>query len=337
MLDIRSFGRAFDKDIPLICLSNGCTEVQLIPIGAAIRSLLVPDRNGVPTDVCLGYDSPEDYLNHGAYMGATVGRCANRIGNARFRLGGRQYTLSANDGKNHLHGGADGFSKKLWSFSPLSDSAVRFSLFSPAGDEGYPGNLSVEVTYTVSECDLLIDFFATTDADTVVNLTNHTYFNLAGHDEGFISDHALAVNSHMYTPTDAGNIPTGELLPVRDTALDLRNAALLGERLECDALRRTGGFDHNYVLNDSYAARLHCLRTGITMSLRTTLPGMQVYTSGVLSQMPGKGGAVYGRRCAICLEPQFFPDAVNKPSFQSPVLRAGEEYRHCIRYMFSAE
>lgn len=335
MCETMPFGTLEGLDIPLIRLVEGDIRVELLPFGAAIRAISVPDRQGRPTDVCLGYDRLEDYRDYDACFGGTIGRCANRIGGAAFTLNGRTYHLTANEGRNQLHGGKVGFHKKLWRFT-CAPGAVTFLLNSPDGEEGFPGNLHAEVTYSLSGDTLTVDYRALSDADTVVNLTNHAYFNLAGHDGGPVADHQLTVRAAAYTPAGAGNIPTGEILPVEGTPLDLRTGAVLGERLDDAFLAASRGYDHNYVLDRGAApaAELWCPRTGIGLALDTTLPGMQLYTAGFLTERTGKSGAVYGPGHAVCLEPQFFPDAVNHGNFPSPVLKAGAECRQTIRYRF---
>lgn len=330
-VQIRTFGAGVD----MITLTDDAVSVELLSFGAAVRSIRVPDRDGNPTDVCLGYETIEEYQQQDACLGGIIGRCANRIKNAEFAIDGKVYNLTQNEGKNQLHGGMEGFHKKLWAYS-CGENSVTFSLESPDGDEGFPGNLRVDVTYTLEGGELTIDYRAVTDRDTVVNLTSHAYFNLAGQDGGVINDHVLQVWAGCYTPSGAGNIPTGEIAPVDGTPLDLRSGAVLGERLYDPFLKESRGFDHNYVLEagDEAAAVLYCPRTGIAMEMRTTLEGMQLYSSGFLTERKGKRGAVYGQSHALCLETQHFPDAVNHENFPTPVLRAGEEFRETTRYRF---
>lgn len=335
MCETTPFGTLEGLDIPLIRLREGDVQVELLPFGAAIRAIRVPDRQGRSTDICLGYDRIEDYRDYDACFGGTIGRCANRIGGAAFTLNGTTHHLTANEGKNQLHGGKVGFHKKLWRFT-CAPGAVTFQLDSPDGEEGFPGNVHTEVTYALKGDILTVDYRALSDADTVVNLTNHAYFNLAGHDGGVVADHQLTVHAAAYTPAGAGNVPTGEILSVEGTPLDLRTGAALGDRLEDAFLAGSRGYDHNYVLDQgtAAAAELWCPRTGIGLELHTTLPGMQLYTAGFLTERTGKSGVVYGPHHAVCLEPQFFPDAVNHDNFPSPVLKAGAEYHQTIRYRF---
>lgn len=334
MMKERPFGVLENRAVPLLILADDTMEVELVPLGAAIRSIRVPDREGNLVDVCLGYDRLEQYRTMDACLGGIIGRCANRIGGACFLLNGKEIRLTANEGSNTLHGGNTGFHKKMWAYVG-DESSVTFMLDSPDGEEGFPGNVRAEITYTLQDGALIMDCRGISDADTVVNLTGHAYFNLGGHDHGTVADHVLSVAANQYTPADAGNIPTGEILPVDGTPLDLRSGAVLGERLGDPFLTNTRGYDHNLVL--SGGAELYCPATGIRLELTTTLPGMQLYTAGFLGTRTGKNGALYGPGCAVCLEPQFFPDAVHHASFASPILRAGEEYRQRIQYTFSTD
>lgn len=328
------FGRLDGREIPLLTLTEGPVSVELIPLGAAVRAIRVPDREGRSVDVCLGYDTPAEYRDWNSALGGTLGRCANRIGGARFAIGGAEYRLTANEGANTLHGGAEGFHKKLWSCA-VGENSAAFFLDSPDGEEGFPGNLHAEVTYTLQNGVLTMEYRASCDRDTVVNLSNHTYFNLAGHDAGSIAGHRVTLGAGRYTPSGAGNVPTGEIAPVDGTPLDLRQGALLEERLGDPFLAATRGYDHNFVLDGGgLAAEVCCPATGIALEVRTTLEGMQFYTSGFLTDRPGKSGARYGRASGLCLETQRFPDAVNHPSFPSPVLRAGEAYREATSWRF---
>ena len=330
------FGGFAGNDVELVTLSDGTgAEVELLTFGAAVRAIRVPDREGKLTDICLGYDDLNSYVEKDACFGGTIGRCANRIGGARFAIDGTEYRVTPNEGVNCLHGGAEGFHKKLWACA-CGENGATFTYDSPDGEEGFPGNLHVEVTYTLENGTLTIDYRATSDRDTVVNLTNHTYFNLAGHDGGVVEDHVLTVRADRWTPADGGNIPTGELASVEGTPLDLRRGAALGERMNDPFLTASRGYDHNYVLNggEPAAAELWCPRTGIGLELRTSLEGMQLYTAGWLTERRGKDGAVYGRGHAVCLEAQHFPDAVNHPCFPSPILRAGEMFEEWTAFRF---
>ena len=336
------FGQIDGREIPLFTLKNEALTVELLPFGAAVRSLWVPDRKGIPTDVVLGYETLEEYQKLDGCLGGILGRCANRIGGACFSIDGSAYRLTANEGNNTLHGGMVGFHKRLWDWE-AGDNSVTFTLVSPDGEEGFPGTLHAEVTYTLTDSALVMDYRAKSDKDTVVNLSGHSYFNLGGQDGGPVEDHRLALSAGDYTPAGPDNVPLGTLAPVAGTPLDFSKSAVLGERLEDPFLRPTKGFDHNLVLEGGHieepktAAEVWCPRTGIALELLTTLPGVQLYTAGFLTSRKGKAGAMYAPGHAICLEAQHFPDAVNHPAFPSPVLRAGEEYRERTVYRFSTK
>lgn len=333
MSAFKLFGRIVNKPVYLIKLTNGKIELELLSFGATVRSLRVADRYNNFRDVCLGYETIEEYLHNDGYVGATVGRNANRIGSSRFTLNGKEYVLSSNEGENQLHGGIEGFSHKCWNFS-CTENSVTFTLDSADGDEGYPGNLRAEVCFSIKDTTLRISYKAISDADTVVNLTNHAYFNLGGHDSGSIATHSLLLGSESYTPCGEGNIPTGEIDSVADTPLDFRSEKSLINSIEQLKDSDTRGIDHNFVLSAEPAATLYCPESGIEMICRTSLEGIQVYSAGFLSQRAGKNGAIYGQHHAICLETQHFPDAVNHSGFPSSVLKAGEEYREWTEYSF---
>jgi aldose 1-epimerase len=327
-------------------LRAGALSCGVITFGGSLRFLQVPDRAGKSVDVLLGFDSLEAYRTHGKSLGALVGRYANRIGGARFPLSGETYTLAANDhGVNHLHGGLLGFNKRVWTVEDAADSRLTLSLFSPDGDEGYPGNLTVRVTYVLTEEGLTIEYKARCDRDTVCNLTNHAYFNLSGHDSGPVGDQTIQLLADHYTPTDSLSIPTGEIAPVEGTPMDLREPTPIGARIDEDfpQLLQAGGYDHNWVLRGELGAlrpiaRAASSKTGIAMEVLSTLPGVQFYTGNYLSGIPaGKDGAAYDRRWGFCLETQFFPDSPNHESFPSCVLRAGEDFSHTAVFRFTAE
>ncbi len=340
MVEQKPFGAIEGEEIPLLCLSDGDIRVELLPFGAAVRSIWVPDRAGKPTDICLGYEDLESYQKLDACLGGTIGRCANRIGGASFVLNGEVCRLTANEGKNTLHGGKTGFHQKLWTYV-LREKGVTFTLESPDGEEGFPGNLHTEVAYTLDEGCLTIEYRGRCDRDTVVNLTHHGYFNLGGQGSGPIGDHVLSIRAGRYTPTDSGNVPTGELAPVRNTPLDFQRPGEVGERLSHPFLKATRGFDHNFVLEEGEgpAVTLSCPRTGIRLEMTTTLEGMQLYTAGYLTPRKGKEGAVYGPFHGLCLETQHFPDAANQRNFPTSILRAGErlEERTAFRFFHDAE
>ena len=325
-----------------LTLSSGGLTCKIITYGGAVRSLSVPDRDGNPVDVALGFDTMEGYLNQDGYLGALVGRYANRIGGAKFTLDGVEYQLAANDGPNSLHGGNVGFSHRVWTVEEQSGDSVTLSLTSPDMQEGYPGTLRVRVTYSLSKEGLAIDYWAACDKDTVCNLTNHTYFNLSGHDSGSVEGQYIRLNASRYTPTVPGSIPTGEIAPVDGTPMDLRRTQPIGEHIDdgFDQLTMAGGYDHNWVVDGwdgalRPAASAHAMGTGITMTVLTTEPGVQFYTGNFLKDSyVGKGGAPYAKRHGFCLETQLFPDSPNRPEFPSCVLKAGAEYRSRTEYRF---
>ncbi len=312
------------KEVRAYTMDNGNgMEVTVLDYGATIHSLKLPGKNGKVVDVVLGYDSVEGYEQGDGYVGATIGRVCNRIGKGKFSLNGREYALYINDGENHLHGGRAGFDKRMWSCES-ADGRLAFSYLSPDGEEGYPGNLQVKVTFTLRQDNALsISYEARTDADCPVSLTNHSYFNLAG--EGDILSHRLKINADTYLENDCGCLPTGRLLPV-DGAFDFREEKPVGQDIaaEHEQLMKFGGYDHNFVLSSNEAARLTSPHSGIAMTVTTDLPGMQLYTANFLRLRKGKGGSSMGPHSALCLETQMFSNAINYPEFASPVLKAGE-------------
>ncbi|MDL2327693.1 galactose mutarotase [Ruminococcaceae bacterium OttesenSCG-928-A11] len=321
----------------------GGAAVQLSDFGARVNGVVVPDKAGTLADVVLGYTSPADNTAQGRYFGAVCGRYANRIRGARFTLNGKAYKLAANDGPNSLHGGAEGYDVKLWNARPIDDTAVEFSLLSPDGEEGYPGNLMMRVTYTFIDNILRIDYHAVSDADTVINLTNHAYFNLAGHNAGPVAGHLLQLEADHYTPVDSGLLPGGTVAPVAGTVFDFTHATAIGARTEVadPQLKAAGGYDHNFVLRKTGRGLLEKAATvtepvsGRVMEVYTTKPGIQLYGGNFMDGFAGKDGAVYGWREGFCLETQYFPNGVEVTHFPSPVLRAGEIYRHTTEYRFT--
>ena len=322
-------------------------RVTVLNYGGVVQSVWAPDRHGEVADVVLGFDELADYPLKSQYFGAIAGRCANRIAGGRFTLDGRSHTLATNDGVNHLHGGVRGFDKRVWKGEPRGSTSVALTHTSPDGDQCYPGEVTITVTYTLTDDNTLrIDYRATTTAPTVVNLTNHSYFNLSGAGNGTILDHVLTMQADRFTPTDATNIPTGELRPVAGTPFDFRQAKTIGQDIDRDdeQLRFGFGYDHNYVLKDrrdgvlaERVARVVCPTSGRVLEVSTTEPGLQVYSGNHLTGMQGKGGHHYPSRGAFCLEAQTFPDAPNQPGFPSAVLRPGEVYEQTTAYHFSAE
>lgn len=351
-IDKKVCGTAEGGELAVYRLTNAAgSYAEISNFGGTWISQWVPDRSGRLGDVVLAPGSCEDLVKPHSFFGVLVGRFANRVGKAAFSLNGRQYALNANDGPNSLHGGAKGFDKRLWNASVEGEGADRhlvLSLDSADGEEGYPGNLRVRVTYAYSDAnELSIRYEAECDADTVINLTNHAYFNLSGHAAGSILNHEISIDADAITPIDGTLIPTGVLMPVDGTPFDLRAGRIIGEALADEAndaqLVYGGGFDHNFVLNAAgdlsrTIATLKASDTGRTMTVRTTKPGVQFYSGNFLTGTSrGKDGASYPRRSGLCLETQFFPDSPNKPQFPTCVLRPGETYRHETVYAFSTE
>jgi aldose 1-epimerase len=317
-------------------------EATITNYGGRVVSLKVPDKKGAMGDMVLGFDSIDGYLNENPYFGALIGRYANRIGHAQFTLDGVLYKVPKNDGDNSLHGGTRGFDKVVWTAREMKDGRLELSYLSKDGEEGYPGNCTVTVVYHLTDTnELKIDYTASTDKDTVVNLTNHSYFNLKG--EGDILGHLLTLNADSFTPVDGGLIPTGELKPVAGTPFDFRKATAIGARIEQndEQLKLGKGYDHNWVLNKkgaelSMAARVEEPENGRVMEVWTTQPGIQFYTGNFLDgTIKGKGGRVYARRSALCLETQHFPDSPNKPKFPAVVLKPGMEFKSTTIYKFA--
>lgn len=316
-------------------------------LGAVWVTMNVPDRNGKETDVVLGYDSVSDYLLNPPHFGAPIGRNANRIAGAKFVINGKEYKLAANNSTNNLHSGPDLYHSRLWDSEAEENdmgTSVSFSLFSPDGDQGYPGNANITITYTLTPDDgLKIDYHMICDEDTVANFTNHSYFNLDGHDGGSALDQKVWIDADTYTRADEISIPTGEFTPVKGTPMDFTVMKTIGQDINEDyeALVFGSGYDHNWVLNHPSNELALCAasesdKTGIRMEVYTDLPGMQFYTANFLNdQMPGKGGAVYSKRCCYCFETQYYPNAVNTPEFPSPILKAGQEYQTTTIYKFS--
>ncbi len=321
-------------------------ETKISNYGGRIVTLKVPDRAGKLDDVVLGYDTLEPYTKPNPFFGTLVGRYANRIANGEFTLNGKKYTLAKNNGPNSLHGGLQGFDKKAWQAQISQDgNSLQLTYLSKDGEEGYPGNLTAVVTYSLgSDNALKIDYAATTDADTVLNLTNHSYFNLAGHGSGNILTHLLMINADKFTPVNANLIPTGELKSVEGTPFDFREPTAIGARIDSpDQQMQYGkGYDHNFVLNGSggvpsLAARIVEPVSGRVMEVHTTQPGVQLYTSNhIEGNIAGKDGATYHFRGAYCFETQHFPDSPNQPSFPTTVLKPSETYRQSTIFKFSA-
>jgi aldose 1-epimerase len=334
-----SFGRVGAESVEIYTLTNvHGIEARVMTYGAALVSVKTPDRAGHLENIVLGFDTLAPYLAGVPYFGATVGRYANRIANGRFSLDGKTYELPQNDGPNSLHGGTVGFDKRVWKAETIEGShgtALRLTYVSPAGDAGYPGELTAHVTYRLDNNDSLgIDFEATTTAATPVNLANHTYFNLTGDTRRTILDHVLTLNADHYTPVDATLIPTGELRAVAGTPFDFRTPQVVGARINGpdEQLGLGHGYDHNWVLNKprphalTLAAVLTDPQSGRSIELRTTQPGVQFYSGNFLNGKPAGGGSVFEHRTGLCLETQHFPDSPNRPSFPGTILRPGRTY-----------
>ena len=338
---------AAGEAVELYTLTNAKgAEAKITTYGGIVVSLKVPDRAGAMGDVVLGFDNLDSYLQQPPppYFGALIGRYGNRIGKAKFTLNGIEYTLAKNNGENHLHGGRRGFDKVVWNAKGGPGESLELNYLSKDGEEGYPGNLSATVTYTWTDNnELKIDYIATTDKDTVVNLTNHSYFNLAGQGEGDILSHQVTIQAEKFTPVDKGLIPTGELKSVAGTPFDFRSPKAIGERIDLkeEQLELGHGYDHNFVLSNpgggpQQAAKVTEAKSGRVMEVLTTEPGLQFYTGNFLDgTIHGKGGKVYGRRAAFCMETQHFPDSPNKPDFPSTVLKPGGRYQTTTVYRFS--
>lgn len=320
--------------------------VSVMNYGGIIQSIRTPDRAGQMGEITLGFDSLDRYLAPHPFFGALVGRFANRIGNARFALDGAEISLAQNNGANHLHGGVSGFDKKAWQAHPFESGAscsLHLAYTSWDGEENYPGTLSVQVIYTLAGDSLRIDYAAVTDKPTILNLTNHAYFNLAG--QGDILGHQMQIHADFFTPIDHTLITTGEIRPVAGTALDLRQPAAIGAAIDADdeQIRVGGGYDHNFVVRGAPgalrpAASVVEPSTGRTLEVETTQPGVQFYSGNMMpATMPGRTGQEYPRRGGFCLETQHYPDSPNKPQFPSPVLRPGQRYQQTTLFRFGVE
>lgn len=357
MLDRSSVEREWYGNLPdgqsvdaITLLGAGGLKLRFITFGGIIVSLLAPDRDGTFDDVVLGYDTLDDYRADAHFIGTLVGRYANRIAKGRFSVGGREYNVAINDPPNHLHGGPNGFHRAVWgcdTFTDGTDVGAALTHVARPEDDGYPGSLSVRVTYTVTaENALVVDYAATTDAPTPVTLTQHAYFNLAGHDRGDVLDHELTISASHFTPVDTTRIPTGELRSVHGTPFDFTAPRTIGARIDDpdEQLSLGGGYDHNYVVDRpdasglAFAARVYDPTYGRVMEIHTTEPGVQFYSgNGFDDHVVGKQWRVYGRRCALALETQHFPDSPNHPSFPTTILEPGQELRSRTIYKFSTQ
>ncbi|MFJ8542046.1 aldose epimerase family protein [Streptomyces sp. NPDC093586] len=344
------FGRLADgTKVYRWSLENGGTRMKVLSYGGIVQSLEIPDRRGRYANVSLGFDNLDDYVTRSPHFGALIGRFGNRIAKGRFTLDGKQYQLNVNDGENSLHGGALGFDYRVWDVEPFTrgtDVGLVLHYTSVDGEMGYPGTLKATVTYTLTRRgEWRIDYEATTDKATVVNLTSHVYWNLAGEGSGTIEDHELSIAASRFTPTDAGLIPTGELAKVAGTPFDFRRAKPIGRDIRDGhpQLVTAKGFDHNWVLDKGITARPEHIATlrdgasGRTLRIATDQPGLQFYSGNFLDgTLTGPGGSVYRQGDALCLETQHFPDSPNKPSFPSTVLRPGQTYRTTTVHSFDA-
>lgn len=342
-LTVKDFGTTEkgQKALLYTMKNDAGTSVSVSDYGAALVSLFVRGKDGNPVDVVLGYDDVTGYEKGGDSIGATVGRNANRIGGASIEINGVTYELDKNDNGNNLHSGYDYYNKRFWDVAENADDHVTFRLHSPDKDQGYPGALDMYVTYTLDEDSMLtIHYEAVPDKDTVINMTNHSYFNLNGHDSGTVLNHSVTLDAESFTPADRESIPTGEIRSVDGTPMDFRSGKTLGKEIDADyePLRLGGGYDHNWVLKNEgrfdKVAEVMADRSGIRMEVYTDLPGVQMYTANFLNGEPGKEGALYGKRSAVCLETQYFPDAIHHDNFPGPVCRAGEKYDTRTAYRF---
>ncbi len=344
-----SYGKMPDgREVNIYTLTNGKLSARVTEFGAILVSLEAPDKNGKSQDITHGYDSLEGWLGNAAYFGATVGRFGNRIKDGKFSLDGKSYQLATNNEPGGipcaLHGGGIGFDKVLWSGKITADNAVEFTYLSKDGEEGYPGNLSTKVTYSLNDDnELHWEVEASTDAPTIVNIVQHTYWNLSGNPETSINDHILTLHADRYLPTDAGQIPSGEIAPVKDTPMDFTSPHAIGARLDEDfeALRFGAGYDHAWILNSAKekirpAAKVHDPKSGRSLEISTDQAAMQFYGGNFLDgNALGKNEVAYARRSALALESEGFPDAPNQPDFPSAVLRPGEKYHHHTIYKFT--
>lgn len=345
-LTVKDFGTTEkgQKALLYTMKNDAGTSVSVSDYGAALVSLFVRGKDGNPVDVVLGYDDVTGYEKGGDSIGATVGRNANRIGGASIEINGVTYELDKNDNGNNLHSGYDYYNKRFWDVAENADDHVTFRLHSPDKDQGYPGALDMYVTYTLDEDSMLtIHYEAVPDKDTVINMTNHSYFNLNGHDSGTVLNHSVTLDAESFTPADRESIPTGEIRSVDGTPMDFRSGKTLGKEIDADyePLRLGGGYDHNWVLKNEgrfdKVAEVISEESGITMEVYTDLPGIQMYSVNFLNNEPGKDGAVYPRRGAVCMETQYFPDAVHHENFPQPLCRKGEKYDTHTAYRFLTE
>lgn len=345
-IKMNTFGAVKDgTEAKLYTLTNDAgMSAQFSDYGATLVRLLVPDKEGILRDVVLGYADAAGYEAGTESVGATVGRNANRIAGASFELNGVTYRLTANQFGNNLHSGNDFYNKRFWKVTEASDDHITFLLHSPDGDQGYPGTLDMKLTCALTEeNEVRFTYDAVPDQDTIINMTNHSYFNLNGHDSGDILSHKVTVDADAFTMADEQSIPTGEIVDVTDTPMDFRKGRVIGDEIDApyQALQLGKGYDHNWVLKNTgkfaKAAEAAGDASGIVMEVYTDLPGIQIYTGNFLDQEPGKDGAVYPHRAAVCFETQYFPDAIHHENFQSPVCKAGQAFHTVTEYRFRTE
>lgn len=330
------------EEAKLYTLSNAAgMEMAVTDYGATLVQVLVPDKEGHPCDVVLGYDEAAGYEEGDLFLGAIVGRSANRIGGASIEVNGKVYELAKNDNGNNLHSGPDFFHVRMWGVKEAEEDHVTFVLESPDGDQGYPGAVHIEVTYTLTEDNAVrISYYAVPSEDTVLNMTNHSYFNMDGHASGDVMGQEVWIDADAFTRADKESIPTGEITPVEGTPMDFREKKTLGRDIydDYEALNFGMGYDHNWVLNNggkfAKVAEMSSGESKITMEVYTDLPGMQLYTGNFIIEAKGKGGAIYHKRQAACFETQFFPDAIHKENFDGPICKKGEAYKTVTMYKF---
>ena len=332
----RHFGTTADGwAVSLYTITNGQITARISDFGAALVSLFVPDKDGTPRDIVLGYDDVHGYEQQTSYIGSIIGRCCNRTADAAFILNGKKYVLSSNEGKNHLHGGFKGFDKKIWHLQHIDDNSIKLSYLSPDGEEGYPGNLNAAVIYSIKDNSLCIDYYTKSDTDTLCNMTNHSYFNLNGFDSGSVLGQYIQIHSATFSEDNKFFLPTGKILSVENTPLDLRKIQAIGADIDSDygQIKQAHGYNVNYVMNHHdddkmiHFATAHAKESGIVMELYSDMPCCEFYSGSYLrGNIQGKRGAVIDDYYGFCLEPQFAPNAVNMPHFISPILKSDEQY-----------
>lgn len=338
------FGMVGEREAQLYSFSNACgMEMTVCDYGAHLVSVTVPTADGGRKDMVLGYDQAEGYVTDPCHLGATIGRNGNRIADAAFELNGVKYQLERNENGNNLHSGPDGYEYRFWEVKEVKEQAITLHLDSPDGDQGFPGNFSVDVTYELTdENEIVIHYYGSCDMDTIANMTNHSYFNLNGHDSGDVLNHTVCLKAEHYSPVkDSASIPTGEHAPVHGTPMDFTSEKTIGKEINApfEQLKFTGGYDHNFIVDkDGEGCRLFATvrgdRTGIVMEAYTDLPAFQFYAGNFIDNVKGKDGAVYGKRAGFCLESQYIPNAVNEENEEKPVLKAGEKYDTKTVYRF---